>query len=151
MDNITKCKHCESELCYVIENTTEIKTYSCLGCGFTTNSLMKEGEEFFENQINALPELYKDVVFKDNDGLMWIPTTINNPQKGMIFYNGTNKANAKWAAVKSLEIKEEEKHKYPIKNKPGEFHTRRIAMETIKPFEKNQFMEALDYIGLLQE
>lgn len=150
-DKIVKCNHCESDICYVIENTPQIKTYSCLTCGFTTNSLMKEGEEFLTEQLDKLPELYKDVIFKDKDGLVWMPTVINNPKKGMIFYNGTNKLNAKWASVKAVEVTEKDKHKYPNKNKPGEFYEWRMAMETIKAFEKNQFMEALDYIGLLQE
>ncbi len=47
-DNLTICKHCGSDACYVTENSPTIKTYSCFGCGFTTNSLMKEGEEFYE-------------------------------------------------------------------------------------------------------
>ena len=40
-------------------------------------------------------------------GLVWIPNTINEPGKGMVFANGTNKSNWNWAAVKSIEIPEE--------------------------------------------
>ena len=148
-DNLTICKHCGSDACYVTENSPEIKTYSCFGCGFTTNSLMKEGNEFYEQQMGVLPELYKDVVFKDEDDLMWMPIVINLPTQGMVFYNGTTKENAKWSAVKAVKVAEEEKEKYPIKGKPGEFYEFRMDMGTIMNYEMKEFMEALSYIGVL--
>lgn len=150
-DNLTTCKHCGSDACYVTENSPTIKTYSCFGCGFTTNSLMKEGEEFYEQQLEVLPEIYKDVMFKDENELIWMPTTINLPQQGMVFYNGTNKENAKWAAVKAVKVLEEEKTKYPIKGKPGEFYEWRMDMHSIQAFEMKDFMEALSFIGVLPE
>ena len=149
MDNLITCKHCSSDACYVTENSPTVKTYSCFGCGYTTNSLMKEGEEFYNEQISVLPELYKDVMFKDKDGLTWMPTTINLPQQGMVFYNGTTKEDAKWAAVKAVEVKEEEKEKY--KNKKGESYTHRMDMTTLKSYEMREFMDALSYIGVLPE
>jgi len=145
------CPHCGSDACYVNENSPEIKTYSCFGCGFTTNSLMKEGEEFFNKQLEVLPELYKDMIFTDNNGLKWMPTTINVPNQGMVFYNGTSKENAKWAAVKAVKIAEEEKEKYPIKKKPGQFYEYRMDMTIMQGFEMKDFMEALSYIGILPE
>ena len=151
MDNLIICSHCNSDACYTIENSPTIKTYSCFGCGYTTNSLMKEGEEFYKQQLEVLPELYKDVMFKDEDGLIWMPTTINLPQQGMVFYNGTSKENAKWSAVKAVKILEEEKEKYPIKGKVGEFYEWRMDMTTIQSFEMKDFMEALSYIGVLPE
>ena len=150
-DNLTICSHCSSDACYVTENTPKIKTYSCFGCGFTTNSLMKEGQDFYTQQIEVLPELYKDVMFKDENELIWMPTTINLPQQGMVFYNGTSKENAKWAAVKAVKVEEEEKEKYPIKGKPGQFYEYRMDMSTMKGFEMKEFMDALSYIGVLPE
>lgn len=151
MDNLIICKHCGSDACYVTENSSEVKTYSCFGCGFTTNSLMKEGQEFYEQQMGVLPELYKDVVFKDEDDLMWMPIVINLPTQGMVFYNGTSKENAKWSAVKAVKVLEEEKEKYPIKGKPGEFYEFRMDMGTIMNYEMKEFMEALSYIGVLPQ
>ena len=148
-DNLIICKHCSSDVCYVVENSTSIKTYSCFGCGFTTNSLMKEGEEFYAQQVEVLPELYKDVMFKDGEEKYWFPTTINVPQQGMVFYNGTSKENAKWAAVKAVPVLEEEKEKY--KNKKGEFYSHRMDMTTMQGFEMKDFMEALSYIDILPE
>ena len=124
MDNLITCAHCGSDACYVNENSPTIKTYSCFGCGYTTNSLMKEGKEFYNQQVEVLPELYRDVMFKDEEEKYWFPTTINIPNQGMVFYNGTNKENAKWAAVKAVPVLEEEKEKY--KNKKGEYYTHRM-------------------------
>tara|TARA_R110000868_G_C10392077_1_gene720444 strand:+ start:41 stop:493 length:453 start_codon:yes stop_codon:yes gene_type:complete len=148
-DNLITCPHCESDACYVTENSPTIKTYSCFGCGFTSNSLMKEGEEFYAQQVEVLPELYKDVMFKDKEEKYWFPTTINVPQQGMVFYNGTSKENAKWAAVKAVPVLEEEKEKY--KNKKGEFYSHRMDMTTMQGFEMKDFMEALSYINILPE
>jgi hypothetical protein len=150
-DNLITCPHCNSDACYVTENSPTIKTYSCFGCGFTTNSLMKEGEEFYTQQMDVLPDLYKDVLFTDKDKKIWMPVTINLPQNGMVFYNGTNKENAKWAGVKAVKVEETEKEKYPIKGKPGEYYKWRMDMTTMKSFEMKEFMEALSYIGVLPE
>jgi hypothetical protein len=80
-----------------------------------------------------------------------MPTTVNLPQNGMVFYNGTNKENAKWAAVKAIEVTEEEKTKYPIKGKPGEFYKWRMDMTTMQSFEMREFIDALSFIGVIPE
>lgn len=149
-DKLIDCPHCKShETCYEIDNNLEIKTKSCFSCGFTTNSLMKIGETFYEEQMSILPELYKDVATIGSDNLIWIPTVINIADKGMVFYNGTNKENAKWSSVRAVKVTEEEKAKYPIKGKPGQFYEWRMAMDTLQTFEMQEFASALDYIGAL--
>ena len=151
MDNLIICKHCDSDACYVDETTPNILTYFCYGCGFQTNSLMKEGEEFYEQQISILPELYKDLLNKDDDGTVWMPSTINLPQQGMVFANGPSKADWGWAAVKAVPVLEEEKEKYPIPNQKGKFYEWRMDMTTLKMFTKRDYIEALSYIGILPE
>ena len=66
---------------HVQEVNHEIKNYMCYGCGFVTNSLMKKGEQFFEEQYELLPELYKELLH-EVDGLSWMPNTINIPSQG---------------------------------------------------------------------
>ena len=78
----------ESDACYENNLGADYKVYMCYGCGFTTNTLMTEDSEFLEEQLEVLPELYKDLVYIDDDGLNWIPSTISIPEKGMIFING---------------------------------------------------------------
>ena len=151
MDNLIVCTKCGSDACYVDEVNQDIKTYFCYGCGFQTNSLMKEGETFYERQIEVLPELYKDLLDKDDEGHIWMPTTVNVPEKGMIFANGPSREQWSWAAVKAVKITEEEKTKYPIPGKEGQYYEWRMDMSTLKEHPEREFMEALSYIGILPE
>jgi len=76
---------------------------------------------------------------------------VNVPEKGMIFANGTDKNNWKWAAVRSVKVKEEEKEKYPIPGKKNKYYEYRMDMTTMLPFEEKNYMDALSYIDILPE
>jgi hypothetical protein len=151
MDNLVICERCGSDACYVQEVNQDIKNYQCYGCGFITNSLMKKDSQFFDEQMELLPNLYKELMGEDETGKIWMPSTVNLPEKGMIFANGTNAESWKWAAVKSVPVLEEEKEKYPIPGKPGEFYKHRMDMSTLKEFEEGDYLEALDFIGVFKQ
>jgi len=144
------CPKSGGDLCYETQVTPEITNWMSLSCGYWTNSLMKEGEEFYNEQMSTLPELYKDLAWKDESTeLVWLPQTINEPQKGMVFANGTNAQEWKWAAVKAVPVTEEEKHKYPIPKQSGKFYEWRIDMNTLQHFDEREFIDALEYISLI--
>jgi len=147
-DDLTTCSRCGGDACYKQEVTNEITTYSCFGCGFQSNSLMKKNGDFLNEQIEVLPELYKELMFEDENDQCWLPSTINLPTRGMVFANGSNKKNWKWASVKAIEVTEEEKEKYPIPNKKDEYYKHRMDMTTLKMFAEKDYLEALDYIGI---
>ena len=148
-DNLTTCDRCGSDACYVQEVNHEIKNYMCYGCGFVTNSLMKKGEQFFEEQFEILPELYKELMGEDEDtGLIWMPNTINLPNKGMVFADGKNGSNWAWAAVKAIPMPKEEQEKFKAKGKNFKF---KMDMENIKHYPEGDFMEALEYIGVFEK
>ena len=151
MDNLIICARCGSDACYVDEVNQDIKTYFCYGCGFQTNSLMKDGDVFYERQLEILPELYKDLLNKDDDGHIWMPSTVNIPTQGMIFANGSSLSDWGWAAVKAVPVLEEEKEKYPILGKEGQYYEWRMDMTTLQMFPERDFMEALSYIGAIPE
>jgi hypothetical protein len=151
MDNLINCARCGSDACYVEEVNQDIKTYFCYGCGFQTNSIMKKGETFFEEQSNILPELYKDLFFTDEEEKVWMASSVNLPQQGMVFANGPSKEDWGWAAVKAVKVTEEEKEKFPIPGKKGEYYEWRMDMTTLKMFPERDYMEALSYIGVLPE
>ena len=150
-DKLTICKRCGSDACYTTEVNDKINNYFCYGCGFQSNSLMKEGEQIMEEQMEILPELYKDLKFEDKDGQIWFPSTVNLPTQGMVFANGSTTENWKWAAVKAVEVLEFEKHKYPKPGKKDEYYEHRMDMSTMKQFEERDYMEALSYIGVLPD
>jgi hypothetical protein len=152
MDKIINCPKSGGDLCYETQVTPEITNWMSLSCGFWTNSLMTEGSEFYDTQMEMLPELYKELAWKDEaTGLIWLPQTINEPKQGMVFANGNDTSNWKWAAVKAVPVTEEEKFKYPIPKQPGKFYEYRMDMNTLKHFEERDFIDALSYIGLLPE
>jgi hypothetical protein len=150
MDNLIICDRCGSDACYVQEVNNEIKNYQCYGCGFITNSLLKKDTQFFDEQMELLPNLYKELMGEDEKGKIWMPSTVNMPGKGMIFANGKNSLEWKWAAVLSVPIDKKDKEKYPNPNKKGEFYEWRMDMDTLKEFDEKDYMDALDYIGIFQ-
>ena len=151
MDNLINCSRCGSDACYVEEVNQDIKTYFCYGCGFQSNSLMTQNSEFLTQQSEVLPELYKDLFFEDPSGMIWMPSAVNLPQQGMIFAMGNNASEWTWAAVKAIPVTEEEKEKYPIPGKEGQYYEWRMDMTTLKEFNERDFMEALSYIDVLPE
>ena len=62
-DNLTLCKRCGSDAAYKQEVNDEITNYSCFGCGFQSNSLMKKEGEFLNEQIDPIPNK-KDEYYK---------------------------------------------------------------------------------------
>ena len=144
MDNLIVCSRCGSDACYVDEVSMDIKTHFCYGCGFQTNSLMKEGEEFYTQQVENLPELYKDLLYTDNEGKVWMPSAVNLPEQGMVFANGPSGQEWGWAAVKAVELKEGDK-------RVREDQTHKMDMNSLQMFEERAFMDALSYIGVLPE
>lgn len=144
-DELKDCSRCSSDACYIQEVTKDITLEMCYGCGFLSNSLMKQGNAFFKEQMEVLPELYKALLDEEEDtGKIWMPSTVNVEDKGMIFADGTGRDNWRWGAVKSIPVTEEESEKYKGKKY-------RPDMSTIKHFEERDYIEALSYIGVLPE
>jgi hypothetical protein len=140
-EKLVDCPHCGGNACYEQQVNEEVSTKFCFGCGFTTSTLMAEGSKIVSDCLETSPELYKDLMFVDENKQVWFPSTITVPEKGMVFLDGASKENWKWAAVTSVEILEEEKEKFP----KGQTH--KMNMKEIKHFDQKDFMEALDMIG----
>jgi len=143
-DNLTVCSRCGSDACYKTDLGANYVISMCYGCGFTTNTLMHKDSQFLEEQLEVLPELYKDLVYEDENGQYWMPSTINNHEQGMIFIDGTSTEDWKWAACPAIKLTEEEAERFP------EGATHKMDMKNVKRFEERDFMEALDYIGVFE-
>ena len=142
-DELKICSRCGSDACYSQEVTSEITIELCYGCGFQSNSIMTSGSDFFNEQMEVLPDLYKVLMDEEEDtGKIWMPTTVNIKEQGMVFANGVSRDNWCWSAVKSIPVKEDEKEKYN-----GESF--RVDMSTVENFRERDFMDALSYIGVL--
>ena len=144
-DEIINCPKSGGDLCYKVEISKDITNFLSLSCGFWTNTLMKEGSEFYNEQLITLPELYKDLAWEDPEtNLIWIPNTINLPESGMVFANGASKNEWSWAGVKSIKLEEGDEAKV-------EGQTHKMDMSTLKSFTERDYMDALSYIGVLPE
>jgi hypothetical protein len=151
-EEIINCPKSGGDLCYKVQVAPEIYNYLSISCGFWTNSFMTEDHEFYKQQMETLPELYKDLAWVDpKTGLIWLPNTINVEDKGMVFANGTDASNWRWAAVKAIELPEDDRKNHPIPGKPGQFMKYRMDMKNMKTFEERDYMDALSYIGVLPE
>jgi len=136
LEEIVDCPRTGGDLCYKTQLNPELSTYLSISCGFWTNTLMKEGEEFYEQQMQDLPELYKDLAWIDPEtNLVWLPNTINNQEQGMVFAYGPNKDSWGWGAAKA--IQEEGKWKMDLAN--------------MQVFAERDYMDALSFIGVLPE
>lgn len=140
MDKLVECKRCGGNACYEQNIGEDITTWMCMGCGFTTSTLMTKDGEVVKNAIETSPELYKDLMFEDTDKRVWLPATITLPEKGMVFIDGANKQEWKWAAVKAIPLQEGDK-------KVSEDQTHKMDMKNVKHFEQKDFMDALENIG----
>jgi hypothetical protein len=149
-DNLITCPMTKEPLCYVTEVAPGINNYMSLASGYFTNSLMIEGEDFYNEQIELLPELYKQLAWKDPETeMIWLPQSINLPSSGMVFINGTSTEDWEWVGVLATKVGEDEKEKYPIPGKKGEFYEYKMDMKTMKKFGKGGFIDSLDYIGVM--
>ena len=150
-DNLTICPRCGSDACYEQELGANYKVSQCYGCGFTTNSQMTSKSQFLEEQLEILPELYKDLIFIDDKGYHWMPSAINNPEQGMVYADGKTSEEWKWSAVKAKLIPEEDREKYPMPGKEGEYYKYKMDTSTLQRFEERDFIEALDYIAAFKQ
>jgi len=146
-DKLAICPRCGSDACYEQELGADYKIHQCYGCGFTTNTLMTEDSKFLNEQVEVLPELYKDLMHIDENDRAWFPATITLPGKGMVFADGTDKKNWRWAAIKAKVLTEEEikSGKYP------KDQTHKMDMQNMTHFDANKgFMDALEIIGFYE-
>lgn len=135
-DNLTKCPHCGAEMCYEYE-FPQYKQHMCFNCGYGSTSHMVKDSDFVKTSKETMPELIKDLEFVDENNLVWYPSVINIPEKGMLFPNGSNKENWGWSVAPLTPILDEEKDRFP-KNQ-----THKVDLEGIENFPKELFASAV--------
>jgi hypothetical protein len=106
-----------------------VTIWVCMGCGFTSNNTITNTN--VEQMEATLPELYKALRYKDEDGKYWYPNSVVLDDKSMVFAEGTTATDWKWSAVQSKDGKAD--------------------MTTKQEFTERDFMEALDYIGYFDQ
>lgn len=146
MEKLVECKRCGGNACYEQEIDNSINTWLCMGCGFTTSTLMEDNGKVVKDLLEISPELYKDLLFKDDTNHVWTPSTITLPGKGMVFIDGTSKSNWSWTAVRTVPLTKEEKAsgRFPKEQEV------KMDMQNGKKFNQNEFMDACEAIGFFE-
>ena len=156
-DKLVDCKCCRSNACYESEFTTQdgkVETWLCMTCGFTSNTTMSIEGEALKQTLELTADLIKDLR-QDHDGLVWFPTAITMPEKGMIFpepIKGTSTlkggTNWQWTVVKAITIPKKDQDKYPDPTNPGINYKYKMDMKNLKRFNKLCFMDAAEELGM---
>ena len=156
-DKLVNSPICDSNACYESEFQTQdgvVKTWLCMTSGYTSNTTMTLDSEGLKQTLELTADLIRDLR-QDHEPpgggevLAWFPTVITMPDKGMVFPEPIKETDDwGWTVVKAIPVKEEEKEKYPIPNKPGEFYKKRMDMDNLKRFGKLEFMDAAEELGL---
>ena len=143
------CPHCGGSNCF-IEEYEDVESHLCMDCGYTTTSLNIEGSVQMVDWESALPELVKVIKWVDpQTKLIWLPSTLNVPQKGIVFPDGITAQDWKWRSAPVVSVSKEEQKKYPIPGKPGEFYKTKIDFSKSQLFDQSEFQNACKHIGLI--
>jgi DNA-directed RNA polymerase subunit RPC12/RpoP len=154
-DTTTKiiCPICESANCFESE-TDGAFSYLCMRCGSTTNTHFKDGSPQLEEALKKSPKIIQALKHKDpKTELVWIPSVINIPSRGMIYPMG-DKDNWNWVFSPIIELSGEEQKEYPIPGKSGEYYESRLGVEPVDGmvlFGQHEYLEACKKIGITKD
>tara|TARA_R110001583_G_scaffold65687_1_gene189652 strand:- start:16 stop:498 length:483 start_codon:yes stop_codon:yes gene_type:complete len=137
------------DYCFQSEDPgTGVTSYLDYGTGFTSNSYLEIDSEYVEQAEANQPKLVTELkVLDELRNLVWYPSVINIPLKGMIFPMATEDGNWVWEVMKVRDVTEDEKEKYPIPDKEGEFFKTILDVKGKTNYPKDKFMDALKQIG----
>tara|TARA_Y100000593_G_scaffold81051_1_gene151464 strand:- start:694 stop:1191 length:498 start_codon:yes stop_codon:yes gene_type:complete len=131
--------------CVVVEAdvNANVESYLCMESGYTTTDQLQKDSTIVEQYETKLTELMLDLKHEDEEtGLVWYPTFMQMPG-GMLYPEGTHK-NWSWRVAKIIPIFGEERLKYPIPGKEGEYFTSRLDVENANVYKSLNFSSALD-------
>ena len=144
IDGSNKCFRIFSE-----PETTE--QYLCMTTGFSSTTDHKIGSDVLTQELARVPELVQTLQHYDKErDIVWIPTIMNVPGKGMVFPEG-NLENWGWSFAPIVEIPEDERKNYPIPDKEGEFFDSKLDIDNSEKFKKDEFHKALIKMGVLSK
>ena len=159
-DKLVNSPICDSNACYQSEFQTKegiVKTWLCMTSGYTSNTTMTLNSETLKQTLELTADLIKDlrqdhIPPGGGEKLAWFPTVITMPEKGMIFPEiKKGDSEWKWTVVKAIDIPEEERSKYPDPNNKGTFYEKRMDMDNMKRFNKLEFMDAAEELGMFEK
>ena len=129
-----------AEYCFQsIDDNTGITSFLDYETGFTSNSKLKIDSDYVKQAEKNQPKLVTELrVLDELREIVWYPSVINIPGKGMIFPMG-DKDNWQWEVMKVRDVTEEEKEKYPLPDKEGEYFKTILDVKGKLNFSNDKF------------
>ena len=148
MEKVITCPICEdNDSCFEDVQET-FNSYMCFNCGMMSHS--NYTHENMDN-IKHTSKLIKDLSFEDTKrNIFWYPSVVNMGKLGIIYPDGTPQDWA-WKMARVVEVDENEKEKYPIPGKDGEYYTERLDVDNAMEFGQYEFLSACKAMGITQK
>ena len=115
--------------------------------------MMSHSNYTLENMDNIkhTTKLIKDLSFEDTErNIFWYPSVVNMGKLGIIYPDGTPQDWA-WKMARVVEVDEDEKEKYPIPGKDGEYYTERLDIDNALEFGQYEFLSACKAMGIVND
>ena len=126
------------------DENTNIESRLCVETGYTTKDTWKVGSEAVAEVEKTMPGLVVDTKYTDTElNQYWYLFNMTTPF-GSIYPYSKEKGTWYWIVTPVVDVKPEDKEKYPVPGQPGEFYESRLAIELSHAFPKDHFEEALD-------
>ena len=134
-----------NNLCVLVEadENTNIESKICMESGYTTNDRLKLNSSHISEYESRITEYMKSVKFIDETESVWYPTFMQMPG-GMLYCEPNKNNELQWKVALVVNIFGEERLKYPIPGKEGEYFTSRLDVENAKIYGQFEFKTALD-------
>lgn len=140
--------------CVIVEGdeTKGSVSYMCMESGYTTASHLKVGSTYVDEYESNITDLMRDAKFEEEGtGLVWYPAFIQTPI-AILYCSGDSVDQMHWEVSSVVTIDGEERKKFPVPGKDGEYFTTRLDVENAKIYSKEDFETALDeFYSLLKE
>lgn len=148
MEKVIECPLCnDKDRCFEDVQDT-FSSFMCFNCGYMSHS------NYTEEKISEIPhtsQLIRDLAFKDDDrDIYWYPSVVNMGKLGIIYPDGLPH-DWNWKFAKVVQVSEEEKKKYPIIGKDGEYYTERLDVDNAMEFGQFEFLNACKAMGIVKD
>jgi len=125
------------------DEQTGVVSMICMETGYTTTDQLVHESDAQEAYEAGLTELMKEARIIDAVGLCWYPAFMQLP--GAMIYPDGAADKFHYEVAEVVEIIGEERKKYPVPGKEGEYFTARLDVDNATQFEMNQFETALNF------
>ena len=148
MERVIVCPVCgDVHSCFEDVQET-FKSYMCFNCGFMSHSGYTNDKI---SEIDHTSQLIRELAFLDDErDIYWYPSVVNMGKLGIIYPDGLPH-DWNWKFAKVVQVSEEDKEKYPIIGRDGEYYTERLDVDNAMEFGQFEFLDACKAMGIVKD